>query len=110
MGVCAAISGTFEELVMAAEVGVRAESAVFPVLPATQWLSDFERDRLWHLFHVPVYAVQVDGEGGIEAFECEAQEGMHLAKGVERGQDMGLCNCGRTGARLMTGPSGQAAD
>ncbi len=40
------------------------------------------RDLLWHQFGVPIYEVYVDEGSRLLAFECEAQEGWHIAKGV----------------------------
>jgi hypothetical protein len=113
MGVCAALSGTFDELVGAAEVGVLAERAVFPILRQSgEWLSLSKRDRLWDLFHVPIYAVRMDSKKRIEAFECEAQDGMHLADWLapQPGLNGSLCDCGRPGARVMGAPRADAAD
>ena len=117
MGVCAALSGTFEELVSAAEVGVLAQRVVFPLLkPSEPWLTEAKRDRLWDLFHVPVYAILMDARGRIEAFECEVQEGMHVAEGIppDAGADASLCDCGRPGHRRMPNkpiePESSAAD
>jgi hypothetical protein len=60
-----------------------------------KWLSDSERDELWRLFQVPVYALMVRGDASVVAWECEAQNGMHFNEGGD------TCACGRPGAKLM---------
>jgi hypothetical protein len=40
------------------------------------------RDRLWEQFGVPVYEVYLDEEVRLLAYECEAQEGWHIARDV----------------------------
>ena len=59
-------------------------------------MSDGERDELWRLFEVPVYAILMK-DGLVAAWECEAQNGLHIAESGEEGG----CACGRPGAKLM---------
>ena len=101
--------GTVEELTRAAESGIRVQRAVFPLLRApNRFLSARERDSLWEMFQVPVYALVVDSHDAVVAYECEAQAGHHLLDryrdGVLLGQvESKLCECGRPGPRLMPG-------
>jgi hypothetical protein len=94
-----ALSGTFHELERAAAGGVTAERALFVT---TRWnvatLSEAQRDRLWALFQVPVYAMLVDDEARLVGYECEAQNGFHIPGKVEA--DSPLCECGRAGRLL----------
>jgi hypothetical protein len=58
------------------------------------------------MFEVPIYTLLVDGNGALIAYECEAQEGLHLREGYAAGMLFGrietkLCECGRAGPRLM---------
>ena len=104
VGSSAAIAGTFAELLQAAAAGARATRALFPLQASMEaGLSEFERDTLWELFEVPVYAVVLDADGRVLAFECEAQEGLHLDEGVPAPDviETTLCECGLPGPRLI---------
>lgn len=89
-----ALAGTFAELAGAAARGVTAASVVYVTIAGAEPLSDGERDELWRLYEVPVYAM-IARDGKVEAWECEAQRGMHAADG---GTGV-ACPCGRPGAR-----------
>jgi hypothetical protein len=103
----AVLAGTFGELARAAERGAGARRAVYVVIPEGRLLSDGERDELWRLFQVPVYALMVQPGGRVMAWECEAQNGLH----VEEGGGESTCACGRPGARLtVPRPLVHAAD
>lgn len=95
-------------------------------------LSSRLRDRLWRQFAVPIYELYLDEYSRLLAFECEAQEGWHVAKGIiftaaygellfERGNQVvrtGLnwqleeagCPCGRPGPRLLAPGSKSAIE
>ncbi|HUB32775.1 MAG TPA: hypothetical protein VMA31_07095, partial [Bryobacteraceae bacterium] len=61
---CSALAGTFDELMRAACVGVRVARAVFPLHRLSgPFLTTGERDELWGLFQVPVYAMLLDARG-----------------------------------------------
>jgi hypothetical protein len=96
-----ALSGTFQELQRAAAAGASAQCALFVV---SSWngpsLTDAERDRLWTLFQVPLYAMLVDGDNRLVGFECEAQNGFHIPG--KTAPDSPLCECGRPGLLLRT--------
>ena len=110
------LSGKVEELLEAARSGVRAERAVFALqYPDRPFITEEERDLLWQTFQVPVYAVLLDREGQIAAWECEAQEGLHVGarwseaalwaqRLLARGASMETnpCECGRPGSRIRT--------
>jgi hypothetical protein len=104
---CPAISGTFQELVDAAAAGVRVTRAVVPLHgPADPFLSDGEREALWEMFGVPVWAMLLDGRGRLIGYECEVQEGFHLSADYPCGllfgtADSSACECGRAGPRLL---------
>ncbi len=111
---CQILSGSFTELVRAAESGVRAERAVFAIQSSDRpFLTDFERDSLWERFQVPVVGLLLDRRGRLVAWECEAQDGMHVggawseeAIWVQRllatagALESSQCECGRPGQRL----------
>jgi hypothetical protein len=102
-----ALAGTFRELAGAVTRGARARRAIYVMLTEAELLTDGERDELWRLFQVPVYALQVDGSGRVIAWECEAQRGLHGPQG-EGGM---LCACGRPGLRARNaGTLAHAAD
>jgi hypothetical protein len=111
---CAVISGGTSELARAAAAGVRAERAVFALqYPDGPFLSEAEREELWQQFQVPVFSVLLDRTGRVTAWECEAQDGLHVGRGwtedalwvcrlLARGfaLDSSPCECGRPGRRL----------
>src|ERR1035438_1401946 len=53
-----ALAGTFAELSGAAARGVEAQYAVFVLTSEREPLGDGQRDDLWRLFQVPVYALR----------------------------------------------------
>jgi hypothetical protein len=112
---CPALTGTFEELSEAAAAGRRAARAVFPLQHATTpFPTDEQRDALWAMFHVPVLAILLDGRDGVIGYECEVQEGFHLAEGFTDGLlfgtlDCTICECGRPGPRLLPAAAEVAA-
>jgi len=105
-GVCPVLSGTFNELLRASRRGLRASKAVFALCyPDYPFIEDSERDALWQAFKVPVFTILLDRAGRLLAYECEAQDGLHVAE--ERCDDMQReslettpCECGRPGERL----------
>src|SRR5262249_48884693 len=103
----AALCGDIEELCGAASIGVHVDRAVFPFCrPSSPFLTAPERDALWTMFQVPVYAVLIDPRVGLIGYECEAQRGMHIrddyAAGLLFGQVVSsLCECGRPGPRIV---------
>ena len=99
-----ALAGTFSDLARAAARGARARRAVYVLTREGTPLSDGERDELWRLFEVPIYALMERG-GRVAAWECEAQNGLHVAEGGEEG----ACACGRPGAVLMPARVGSTA-
>jgi hypothetical protein len=94
-GRCQALAGTFGELARAAARGAGARRAVYVLTGEGEALSDGQRDELWRLFQVPVYTLLRSG-GRVEAWECEAQNGLHVAGG---GEEI-ACACGRRGAKI----------
>jgi hypothetical protein len=103
----AALCGGFEELCRAAAAGTRASRAVFPLRPPSDpFLPRSERDALWNMFEVPVYALLLDGDGQMIGYECEAQHGLHIVDTYRPGLLFGriesaTCECGRPGPRLI---------
>ncbi len=128
-GPCATLSGSFVELTSAATAGIRPSRAVFVMhSPASQFLTDRERDILWETFQVPVFALLLDGEGRLVGWECEAHEGLHIGSSCPESVDEALissedsvlgykipwdrftiestpCQCGRPGQRLRYSPN-----
>jgi len=58
-----------------------------------------QRAALWDWFRVPSYVVQVDGDGKVRAYECEARIGLHQAQAVDGRVE---CDCGRPGFLPVT--------
>jgi hypothetical protein len=124
-GACATLSGNYQELARAAAAGVRPSRAVFVMhSPDSQFLTDQERDTLWEMFQVPVFALLLDGEGRLVGYECETHDGLHIGTTCPESTDRQLifsnedsvlgyripwdrfrvestpCECGRPGQRL----------
>ena len=117
-----ALSGTLSQLMEAAGSGVRATRAVYVVRGVGHpFLAESERETVWRTFQVPVFTVLLGARGKPLAYECEAQEGLHLAVNClagpgwaaffEEGErptctvvavvESNLCECGRPGHRLV---------
>src|ERR1700694_1013726 len=78
-GGCDVLSGSPSELLAAADFGATAKCAVFVLqYPDHPFLSRSDRDLLWEKFQVPVFALLLDRQGRLAAWECEAQEGLHV--------------------------------
>jgi hypothetical protein len=106
-----AVAGTPGELARAAAAGVRPRRAVFVLTRADEFVSEGLREELWEAFQVPVYVLLVDRGGRILAWECEAQNGLHVEAGsaVSVGmREERACACGRAGARVMLGSAAAA--
>jgi hypothetical protein len=109
-----ALYGEFEQLLDAARSGVRVDRAVFALRRgASPFLTEPERDTLWDSYQVPVYTLLLGRDGDPIAFECEAQDGLHLRDDYCGGLPFGrvesrLCECGRPGRRLMPPPEAVA--
>lgn len=119
---CTALSGTVSQLLEAAATGVQAARAVYVVRSVQHpFLLDSEREAVWRAFQAPVYTVLLGARGKTLAFECEAQEGLHMTVNCLAGSrwvaffedgerptctvtaevDSELCECGRPGHRLV---------
>jgi hypothetical protein len=117
-----ALSGKVSQLLDAAEAGVRATRAVYVFRNVEHpFLQESERELVWRAFQVPVFAVLLGSRGRALAFECEAQDGLHVtvnclagngwATFFEEGErptctvaapvESHLCECGRPGHRLI---------
>jgi hypothetical protein len=99
---CAALYGTYPELLRAAQAGVRVRRAVLVTrFEPEPGLSDRDRELLWELFEVPAFAMLLDRKGHVVAYECEAQSGLHVnPKYAAAGSATALCGCGRPGEKL----------
>jgi hypothetical protein len=104
-GPCVGLSGTLHELTRAATAGARVRRMIFALhYPGSPFLSETERDQLWQTFQVPVFAVMLDRNGRLLAYECEAQSGLHVgpqAPWSARELESAPCECGRPGPRLV---------
>jgi hypothetical protein len=102
-----ALYGAYEELSAAALTGARVDRAVFAVRrPASPFLTEPQRDALWESFQVPVLTLLLGRDGLPIAYECEAQDGLHLRDDYSGRLLAGHiesrpCECGRPGRRLM---------
>ena len=119
-----ALSGTCQELVRAANAGVRPTHAVLVLHhPDSRLLTPADRDALWDLFQVPLFALLLDGEGRLVGYECEVHDGLHIVASCPDTSDRQLissedsvlgyrvplekfslestpCECGRPGQRI----------
>lgn len=87
-----ALAGTFPELSAAAARGAKPKRAIYVLTGQDHCLSEEEREQLWYLFGVPIYTLWQRG-GRVEAWECEAQRGLHTAENTGEV----ICACGRPG-------------
>jgi hypothetical protein len=110
-----ALSGTFSQLTYAGLRRVEVRRAVFVLQKENEpLLSEAQREELWQLFRVPVYVLLLDANGKVCAYECEAHQGLHLARDDRRrrilpGVETSPCGCGRPGPRLPYRPSAEPA-
>jgi len=104
-GPCAGLSGTLRDLARAAAAGARARRMIFALhYPGSPFLSETDRDQLWQVYQVPVFAVLLDRNGRLLAYECEAQSGLHVGPQApwSAGElESAPCECGRPGPRLL---------
>ena len=107
---CTALSGTYRELLKAADAGVQVKRAVYVLHgPETPFLTEEQRETLWVRFEVPVFALLLGRSGKLTAWECEVQEGLHTdPRSCEtprsaRRVETSPCDCGRPGNRLVIG-------
>jgi hypothetical protein len=99
-GRCVALSGAYPELTKAALAGARPQRAVFALnLIHHPFLTGKERDSLWQIFQVPVYALLLDCNQRLLAYECEAQDGLHVPHNPSS-VVASICECGRPGPRI----------
>ena len=98
----AVLAGSLRQLAQAAHRGACASHAVFVVCGEDEPppCAD-EREQLWKWFPVPSYALVFDANGQLSAYECEAQDGLHLADDSSGAgeADATLCACGRPGPK-----------
>jgi len=118
-GLCDALSGSPKELLGAVEYGATAKHAVYALqYPDHPFLGREDRDALWRKFEVPVFAMLLDRQGRLAAWECEAQDGMHIGgawddralwvcRMLSSGwiRDDKACECGRSSDRIRLADS-----
>ena len=76
---CTPLSSTCEELTRAGTAGVRPSHAVLALhYPDSRFLTPADRDALWDMFQVPLFALLLDGEGRLVGYECEVHDGLHI--------------------------------
>ena len=96
-----ALCGTLEEILRVAEAGARVGRAIFVTHAENEpLLTDGDRDLLWDRFGVPVFAIVLNRKGRVVAYECEAQNGLHV-RDSKGDLDAAVCECGRPGAKLF---------
>lgn len=75
-------------------------------------LTHAERDRLWRTFRVPAFEQIIAPGGTLQAWECEAHNGLHIesADFDAGGQavDVKPCACGKSTRRLASGDGSKA--
>jgi hypothetical protein len=122
-GPCFVLSGSVPELLRVPH-SVRPSRAVFALhYPESHYVTLADRDALWEMFQVPVFALLLDGEGRLVGYECEAHDGLHIGATCPDTSDRQLissedsvlgyripwekfaieqtpCECGRPGQRL----------
>ena len=98
-GRSAALYGTYEQLVYAADAGASVSRALFVLKSESEpLLSDAERDVLWSRFGAPALMLLVDRHLHVIGYECEAQSGFHFNSRRFSEQDGAqVCECGRPG-------------
>jgi hypothetical protein len=104
----AALAGTYAELEQAAKVGATVERALYVLIDAPgPYLTDLQRDELWELFGVPVFAMLCETGGHLLGWECEAHAGFHRPEKMENRPAVpgtlvrAPCECGRPGIRIL---------
>ena len=104
-GRSAALYGTYEQLVRAAEAGASVGRALFVLKSENEpLLSDAERDVLWSRFRAPALMLLVDRKQHVIAYECEAQSGFHVnSRRLSEQDGAQVCECGRPGIRGVQG-------
>jgi hypothetical protein len=74
-------------------------------------LTEFERERLWQAFHVPVFEQMIGEDCSLLASECEAHNGLHIdspSLKADHEVDDSPCGCGRKEPRLLSGEPAEA--
>ena len=95
-----ALFGTLGEILRAGS-DVRVRRAILVTHAEDEpLLSDDDRDSLWERFGVPVFAIVLNRNGRVTAYECEAQNGLHLGAHAQPGAPDAVCECGRPGPKL----------
>jgi hypothetical protein len=105
------LAGTFLQLWHAGLRGAAATRALYLVIreDSSPWVAESEREMLWRLFEVPILGLLIDAQEEVLAYECEAQQGLHvnalLAPLQAAAFESGVCSCGRSGQRLVPAAS-----
>ncbi len=104
------LAGTLPEL-LNLQAMLRVEHAVIVFSGAPEgFVGQGERDLLWKAFQVPVFEQHFGADGELVGWECEAHDGLHLAKEnaatefpvSSRKIVETECDCGRSGPRLVS--------
>ncbi len=105
----AVLAGTVGSLLnLAAALGPAVVTHALVVFTRTgeACLTDEQRDRLWDRFGIPVFEQILDEDGRVAAWECEAHNGFHLAKGAQPASgcsvETGACDCGADSPRMLS--------
>jgi hypothetical protein len=68
-------------------------------------LSEASRDRLWAAYGLPIFEQVLGPDGTLLAWECEAHDGLHLARTAEAATGALIeyypCDCGESAPRAM---------
>lgn len=108
------IAGTWlqlESLAVAATPSI-SHALIVLVRPGGPCLTEAQRERLWKVFHVPVFEQIIGDHGTLLAAECEAHDGLHIESPMLATEgyfiEKSPCGCGRQSPRLKPAGRGEA--
>ena len=105
LGPCS-VAAPIEDLLALSQTGTALRHAAIVLTRGPHSaLSEFDRDRLWNAFGVPVFEQCLGLDNELLAAECEAHDGLHIMGTASRsGAETGVCGCGSSVPRSMPIP------
>jgi hypothetical protein len=77
------LGGSFRQLADAPSRGARAWHAVYIVVDEkSPPAAPLQRGQLWNWFGESSFVLVLNADGGLAAYECEAENGLHVAEGA----------------------------